>query len=568
MFSIFMAVGSQPGNASQEFLSPSGMKRISSISSLTGQVRAEYKTIWKAIHMLSNDPHPEVAKMAESIIDDIRQRLHINNNNGDNGGTSHSGSPLNGSSSKMSQDVPDSVMPPTRHLSHIHSASAFQTPHRHHTVSEGPITSNSSCASVTRRKTNSNNNVNISNQISNTTDNGDTDSTSSSTRGQSIVSTHFISWCVKQFINQSCRLEAWDPESIDHQKKEQAFGHQILVSELARDELSRVDPTRIEEQVLLLKHNNKPRFMSIHPFEPHLFIAERDSFTVLMWEGLKPQDKPSSSTQSFPAATVIASSKNRVTIPSTSSSATASCMNTSSHSSFPSITSTITSMELLNVNNMSPLLALGSDDGSVRIWSLDNRLSASESNRVKPKMISAFYVFRDSVNSQDKSMINAFASSRDTSVSVTPFKTVFSWEQESCCFIAGSNTSRSVKVWDANQEKVVRVIRTDSDAGVNTISSDGHNIICAGFMDGTVRTIDRREGPLAEKTRVFREHESPVVSAHLFSQDVAHLSVLTGSASGEVKFWDKRLSASIKTITLGQDLATMTVHPETDVFAW
>jgi regulator-associated protein of mTOR len=364
-------------------------------------------------------------------------------------------------------------------------------------------------------------------------------------------------------------LEAWDPESSDHQKKEQAFGHQIRVSELARDELSRVDPTRIEEQVLLLKHNSRPRFMSIHPFEPHLFIAERDSFTVLSWEGLRPQEKASASSLSFPPATVVASSKNRVTIPSSSTSATASCMSTASHSSFPSITSTITSMELLNVNNMSSILALASDDGSVRIWSTDNRLcDSSHPTRVKPKMISAFCVFRDCISWQDKSMINAFASSRETSASVTPFKTVLCWEQESCCFVAGSNTSRIIKIWDASQEKVVRIIRTDSDSGVNTISSDGHNIICAGFMDGTVRTIDRREAPLAEKTRVFREHESPIVSVHLFSQDIAHLSVLSASANGEVKFWDKRLSNSIKTIALGQDLATMTVHPETDVFAW
>jgi len=44
--------------------------------------------------------------------------------------------------------------------------------------------------------------------------------------------------------------------------------------------------------------------------------------------------------------------------------------------------------------------------------------------------------------------------------------------------------------------------------------------------------------------------------------------VLSAAANGEVKFWDKRLTHSIKTMAMGQELSTLVVHPEADVFAW
>lgn len=45
------------------------------MSSINGQVRPEYKTIWKAVHALSTDADPDVAGMAETIIDEIKSRM-------------------------------------------------------------------------------------------------------------------------------------------------------------------------------------------------------------------------------------------------------------------------------------------------------------------------------------------------------------------------------------------------------------------------------------------------------------------------------------------------------------
>lgn len=63
---------------SQDFLNspppPHGMRRISSMSSINGNVRTEYKTLWKAVHILSIDPDPEVARLAVKLIENVRKR--------------------------------------------------------------------------------------------------------------------------------------------------------------------------------------------------------------------------------------------------------------------------------------------------------------------------------------------------------------------------------------------------------------------------------------------------------------------------------------------------------------
>lgn len=59
------------------------IKRISSTSSLStfalggsqSSIGNVYSTIWKAVLALGNDPHPDVASMAQVIIDHIKSRV-------------------------------------------------------------------------------------------------------------------------------------------------------------------------------------------------------------------------------------------------------------------------------------------------------------------------------------------------------------------------------------------------------------------------------------------------------------------------------------------------------------
>jgi hypothetical protein len=51
------------------------MRRISSLSSINGgNVRTEYKTLWRAVHTLANDADVEVGQLAVKIIENVRRK--------------------------------------------------------------------------------------------------------------------------------------------------------------------------------------------------------------------------------------------------------------------------------------------------------------------------------------------------------------------------------------------------------------------------------------------------------------------------------------------------------------
>lgn len=460
------------------------------MSSLNGQVRAEYKTLWKAVHILVTDPDLEVARMAESIVDEIKCRVHFAYST--DPVSSQPSSPANGNRFEIS-DSP----PVTRTLMTGDSRTSLPT-----------VT-----YSVKRRPNESNN---------------DAESTSSSR--QSFVSTDFVSWSAQHYTRPILKPGDWDREGFEHQKREYDFAQQLKLSEDAKEELLRVDACRLEEQVFLQRNAARPRFMKINPFEPYLVVAERDSFTVWCWEGLRSRDKCSA------VPYVYSHAKNR----------------TSPCNGF---NSSISSLELINVET-SMLVAIAAEDSSVRIWSLENSGGDQEGTRIKPKLVSGFNLFRD------------YNSHRDS----FPIRTVMHWEQESSHMIAGSKSNvpsanKYIRIWDAQQERIIRNIRIDSDQGITNIDSDGQSLICASCQDGSVRVFDRRESNERVRTMTFREHGSPVVNSHIFPEDT-HVFVLSASTNGEIKFWDKRLLTSIKTINSQQDVSAMVVHEEADVFAW
>lgn len=460
------------------------------MSCINGQVRAEYKTLWKAVHILSTDPDPDVARMAESVIDEIKSRVHFAHPADVT--SSQPASPSNGNRFEISDSPPNSRI-------------------------MGPADSRSSLPGAT---------YSVKKRFNDSTN--DAESTTSSR--QSFVSTDFVSWSAQHYTKPILKPGDWDREGHEHQKREYDFAMQLKLSEDAKEELSRIDVTRIDEQVFLQRNNGRPRCIRINPFEPFLVAAEKDSFTVWSWEGLRSRDK----TSALPV--VHAHAKNR--------SGPSNGFNTS-----------ICSLELINVET-AMLVALTTEDSSVRIWSLDPGTCEMDGPRVRPKLVSAFNLFRD------------YSSHRES----FPIRTVVHWEQESSQMIAGAKSTsvsanKYIRIWDAQQERIIRNIRTDCDQGVTNIDSDGQWLICASCQDGSVRIFDRREKNDRVRTITFREHVSPVANAHLFPDDT-HVFVLSAGANGEIKFWDKRILSSIKTINTQQDISAMVVHEEADVFAW
>ncbi|XP_015791630.1 regulatory-associated protein of mTOR isoform X2 [Tetranychus urticae] len=571
------------------------IKRISSTNSLTAfgtgtlgtsGIANVYSTIWKAIIGLGNDPHPDVASMAQVIIDEIKSKVQPP-------------SALSNDSYKESRSDPSSSEPssPANHPTFVMSESPPQpnstqqglssrTNSRERQGSEssqcaigtvtsgtgdgggggggahGPIASTSSSVGLSSTTTttpsapSTNNfvhgrhsiggtgypshaqftsfltpysrkrkifgrepNIRISEDNSMTTD--DQNNASAITYRSPLVKTDFIGWCIKYFNDHCVKyLENSDPESASNAEKEWRLMRNFYVRRAAVDELSTTDPTRTVEQIFLQKNSSVPSLIQFHPYEPHLIIAERESFSVWTWDSNSNNNFGYSSGHSTPGLLGTFSNAN-------------------------SYTSRITSSQLVNSHDITILL-LACDDGNVKAW----KIHSLQQDNSPPQLVTAFQILNE---------LTRPPGSKGGS------GTKIYWNQKSCHLI-GAGDSKTIRIWDSEREAMLRDLPTGADCSVTSLSSDGA-IICAGCQDGTIRLFDERCSPNDTRILTFRDHSKWIVSAHLYPDNQKHVNVLSASTEGIVKFWDKRIPTAIKTINVAQGLTSMAVHPEADVFA-
>jgi len=105
-----------------------------------------------------------------------------------------------------------------------------------------------------------------------------------------------------------------------------------------------------------------------------------------------------------------------------------------------------------------------------------------------------------------------------------------------------------IRVWDLEKEMLVQDIPSGTDDScVTSMSHDGSGtrIIVAGCGDGSIRLFDYRTKYLAVST--FIEHKDWIVNLHIPKSD--SMKLISGSESGELKFWDiKKPQMSTKTL--------------------
>ena len=343
----------------------------------------------------------------------------------------------------------------------------------------------------------------------------------------------------------------------------------------SKTELKRGDPTRLDTELMVQKTASKYHFMAMHPFENHLYAADRNSFSL--W--------------SFGQRSGLAdtSSTPNISSPHRSSACHDSTCLIGSQSNNLSDDHKVTSLQLLNPSS-NTLVMLASDDGSIKLWStkIVNKVMSSSFNssisgsdtgqlRLESKLVSAFTIFGDMATLQSKP-VDKFGHKVDTSMtgsttasaigSQTP-RIILKWEQNNGQLVAGGDY-KVIRIWDAMTETKLRDIPTDCITSVSCISSDEDHLICAGCSDGSIRIFDRRE-PYVQRVRpiTFREHTHPIVAAQLFPESsTSPFFVISTSSFGDVKFWDRRMLTSIRTMNVSNEITAMTFHPEADVFAW
>jgi len=182
-------------------------------------------------------------------------------------------------------------------------------------------------------------------------------------------------------------------------------------------------------------------------------------------------------------------------------------------------------------------VAVGSDDGVVRIW---GGIYRSESLH----LVTAWQVL--SVEGEEPFLNSGL---------------VLEWQQKNAIVIAAGNID-VLKVWDINRELFLQDILTNSNCPVTCLTSDkteGERLIVVGCCDGSVRLFDRRVGTKFMQVAAYTEHKRFVI--------------ISGSASGEIKFWDVRnTKTSIRQISSSDSkgenqMTTLAVHEYAPILA-
>ncbi|XP_024080939.1 regulatory-associated protein of mTOR isoform X2 [Cimex lectularius] len=497
------------------------LKRVSSSSSISSLATnttvnspgppavpfgSAYQKVWVGLTSLDVDPFPGVSNLSRSVTDHIRDQVCAWPGQSS---PPHSSGAWGVSLSMSHLTAKESTSP--REVTEVKASSLPPSPSNRSYLNESPppISTNS------REKLGINRSVQLTPRSKKPLPNTiNEDAVEESTNGRkTLVSTQFVDWSCKYFaqpIKGDC-IDA-DVESTLHYQREWRFLRNAELRREAKEEQVRLFSSKLETQLFYTRCSAQPISVKFHPYEPHLAIAYKDTFTIWDYQN---------------SAKVVTVRGER-------------SMGTNGRK--------VTCLEYINAHDVS-LMATGSDDGAVRIWKHDGSL------------LTAWQAMPQPQHSVSKSHHNAYSSS------ITPGIGVLGWDQTRLNFIIGGD-SRSLKIWDANAELSLSDIPTGADAPVTSISIDpsGGYKMSIGCADGTVRLFDRRLSPHEARIMTYREHSARIVNVQL-SHDST--SLLSGSTAGDVRIFDTRKhTASLACqSSQGQGLKAMAVHTPAEIFA-
>ncbi|XP_033214111.1 regulatory-associated protein of mTOR isoform X2 [Belonocnema kinseyi] len=329
-----------------------------------------------------------------------------------------------------------------------------------------------------------------------------------------LITSQFVEWSCSQFaqpVNFENEAESTnDVESRAHHEREWRYLRNSRQRHEAKEDFTKIAHGRLESQVFHVRSMHPPDILAFHPFDHHLAVAYKDHFGVWDWQtGAKLVD----------------------------------------HSSKGSRMSRVTALQFINSHDVALLMA-GSDDGSVRIWK--NYYNYNMLGR-EPTLLTAWQALAD-----------AQPVSKGPAASIG---LITSWEQRSLT-LAVTGDVKIIRLWDAETELKKQDIATGADSCVTCIDTDGTGAMMAiGCGDGSVRLFDRRLPSPDAKVITWREHNAWVLGAFLRKSKGGSTSLITGSNTGDIRFFDFRKNSSVQTLQISQSITAFAVHDAADIFA-
>eukprot|EP00741_Cyanophora_paradoxa_P021268 tig00021348_g20528.t1 len=192
----------------------------------------------------------------------------------------------------------------------------------------------------------------------------------------------------------------------------------------------------------------------------------------------------------------------------------------------------ITALQLVNDCHHS-LVVAGSDDGVVRVWGKVARPG-------EERLVAAWRALTPTAPRRVGGL-------------------VLCWQPANALMLAAGD-AEVMRVWDVEREQCVAEVPVHTDSSVTAMAHDesgSPGVTVAGCGDGSLRVFDARVPSHLAMRCALRDHgESKIVGVHI--QRGGEHAVLSGSAAGDVKFWDVRAgaSAAYRTMRLHQKAMT------------
>ena len=218
----------------------------------------------------------------------------------------------------------------------------------------------------------------------------------------------------------------------------------------------------------------------------------------------------------------------------------------------------ISALAYVNTSTESPLLLVGSDDGTVRVWS-----NVGTVQRGRPMLLSAFHAVPD-INLMRPGQPGGWK------------PLVMEWQQRRSLLAAAGpaqhGDDHKVKLWDLQAHRCYAQVQLCSDYPVSTLQCcQGQDLLWVGCVDGSVRLVDTRMhhsvGLIAQSTAVGQGKSlAPVlrvqvVEGYQHGGGSQEKRIVSATAGGSVMFWDVRnASRPSETLETGFPITAFAAH--------
>ncbi|CAD5121741.1 DgyrCDS10218 [Dimorphilus gyrociliatus] len=245
-----------------------------------------------------------------------------------------------------------------------------------------------------------------------------------------------------------------------------------------------------------------PTVLNFHPFEPYFVCGDDDGFSIYNWE----------------TSTRFAQFSNQRP------------------------RGRISALQFVNCCYR-PMIMVGSNDGCIKLWR--NYMLDDPSI----KLVTAW-----------NALPELFDQRRHYRAGLQ-----IKWEPHRSKVICGADSSRIVRIFDVNIEKMCQEFSTQSESALTSIESDAcnRNLIFCAYEDGVINIFDRREKPASCKVNTYREHKGRIVGIKLQHREKSH--IVTADQMGIVKVWDQRLKTAQTTFKTVDSVTSFDVHRLVDM---